>query len=348
MSSLPLNQIICADVREGLAGLPDESVQCCVTSPPYWGLRDYGLEPVVCGGDGCAHEWSSEGYVRERGNVDPDTRTITGSKEYYGEDSAGKIGRTTGQFCLHCGAWRGSLGLEPTPELYVEHLVQIFREVRRVLRKDGTVWLNLGSSYASSSMSASLSRPAWHEQPCGNGDKAQSDLQGTGSSCRHSDDEYPGDFQNHHGRTSHNVLSHRGDGEPPCMRARDNEHPGLAEASPGALLRGAQESTTPESSYRHPGAYDPEARVSACQSGHQIDAGSARASSHTGQSRHGKFSRDGFSASHKQDKEPFSRASQTASIGLDNDNGIIALANPDEKVDINVCAQYLWLSMAQR
>ena len=53
-------------------------------------------------------------------------------------------------FCQNCGAWRGSLGLEPTPELYVSHLVQIFREVRRVLRDDGTVWLNLGSSYAGS------------------------------------------------------------------------------------------------------------------------------------------------------------------------------------------------------
>lgn len=52
-----------------------------------------------------------------------------------------------GAFCLRCGAWRGSLGLEPTPELYVQHLVEIFREVRRVLRDDGTLWLNLGSSY---------------------------------------------------------------------------------------------------------------------------------------------------------------------------------------------------------
>jgi DNA modification methylase len=50
-------------------------------------------------------------------------------------------------FC-HCGAWRGDLGLEPTPELFIQHLVEIFREVRRVLRKDGTLWLNIGDSYA--------------------------------------------------------------------------------------------------------------------------------------------------------------------------------------------------------
>jgi DNA modification methylase len=56
-----------------------------------------------------------------------------------------------GCFCA-CTAWRGVLGLEPTPELYVAHLVEVFREVRRVLRDDGTCWLNLGDSYAGSGM----------------------------------------------------------------------------------------------------------------------------------------------------------------------------------------------------
>ncbi len=59
---------------------------------------------------------------------------------------AGK-GGSHGSFCSLCGAWRGCLGLEPTPELYVEHIVEIFREVRRVLRDDGTCWVNLGDSY---------------------------------------------------------------------------------------------------------------------------------------------------------------------------------------------------------
>lgn len=55
-----------------------------------------------------------------------------------------------GQFCQLCGAWRGSLGLEPTPELFISHLVQIFREAKRVLRDDGTLWVNMGDSYAAS------------------------------------------------------------------------------------------------------------------------------------------------------------------------------------------------------
>ena len=81
-----LDTIIHGDSLEQLRTLPDESVQCCITSPPYWGLRDYGCD--------------------------------------------------------------GQLGLEPTPEQYVARMVEIFAEVRRVLRPDGTLWLNLGDSYA--------------------------------------------------------------------------------------------------------------------------------------------------------------------------------------------------------
>jgi len=78
--------ILCGDVLEQLAGLPDGSARCCVTSPPYWGLRDYGVE--------------------------------------------------------------GQLGLESVPEEYTAKMVDVFREVRRVLADDGTLWMNLGDSYA--------------------------------------------------------------------------------------------------------------------------------------------------------------------------------------------------------
>jgi len=82
----PSLQIINADVLDGLRQIPDESVHCCVTSPPYWGLRDYSV--------------------------------------------------------------KGQLGLEQTPEEYVAKMVEVFREVRRVLRKDGVCFVNLGDSYA--------------------------------------------------------------------------------------------------------------------------------------------------------------------------------------------------------
>jgi DNA modification methylase len=80
-----MNQILHGDALTMLKTLPDESVHCCVTSPPYWGLRDYGVD--------------------------------------------------------------GQLGLEKTPQEYVAKMVEVFREVRRVLRSDGTLWLNMGDSY---------------------------------------------------------------------------------------------------------------------------------------------------------------------------------------------------------
>ena len=122
--------------------LPDESVHCVVTSPPYWNLRDFGLPPSVWGGDSeCPHYWLD-------GVVAPGARSSdskSGSKQL----NANRRDRMpTSAFCGECGAWLGALGLEPTVGLYVSHIVEIFREVWRVLRKDGTCWINLGDSYS--------------------------------------------------------------------------------------------------------------------------------------------------------------------------------------------------------
>jgi len=135
------NPIFIGDAREILRGMPAGSVQCCVTSPPYYGLRDYGVGPVVWGGErDCQHEWGAELPPHHPGQVE--------QSKWKNAEAAGK-GQTaaSGQFCSKCGAWRGNLGLEPTPELYCEHLVEIFQGVKRVLRDDGVVWLNLGNSY---------------------------------------------------------------------------------------------------------------------------------------------------------------------------------------------------------
>jgi DNA modification methylase len=82
------NNIHIGDAREVLATIPTDSVDCCVTSPPYFGLRDYGVT--------------------------------------------------------------GQIGLEETPEAYIARLIEVFREVQRVLKPNGTLWLNLGDSYAGS------------------------------------------------------------------------------------------------------------------------------------------------------------------------------------------------------
>jgi DNA modification methylase len=128
-----------------LATLPAESVQTCITSPPYWGLRDYGTATWEGGEAGCDHlaparrkysESSTLGPLRN--GLGPDNAAWTASTSQYA------------QTCPKCNARRidAQLGLEATPEAYVAAMVAIFREVRRVLRADGTCWLNLGDSYA--------------------------------------------------------------------------------------------------------------------------------------------------------------------------------------------------------
>jgi len=129
-------RILQGDCRDMLRSLPAESVQCAITSPPYWGLRDYGLPPSVWGGDVHEHEW-----------IECTRRGMNGGPSDKQQSNAGSWHEPHIYGTCPCGAWRGTLGLEPTPELYVAHMVEVFREVRRVLRKDGTLWLNLGDSY---------------------------------------------------------------------------------------------------------------------------------------------------------------------------------------------------------
>jgi DNA modification methylase len=149
-------RILYGHVLARLADLPDESVHCVVTSPPYYGLRSYGTAPQVWGGDpNCQHEWQTDHVIAETsGNVRWQHTTGGGgdgtmnrfAKSREDADDHREFTTVERGFC-RCGAWRGDLGLEPTPELFIQHLVEIFREIRRVLRKDGTLWLNIGDSY---------------------------------------------------------------------------------------------------------------------------------------------------------------------------------------------------------
>lgn len=129
------HRIIIGDCMEGMAGLPDGSVHCCITSPPYWGLRDYGTAEWDGGDPECDHVYNHgvQGATGQRAD-----RTFTAQAVY----------RDT---CRKCGARRidQQLGLEATPDEFVAKMVEVFREVRRVLRDDGTLWLNLGDSYSS-------------------------------------------------------------------------------------------------------------------------------------------------------------------------------------------------------
>jgi DNA modification methylase len=138
-------RILLGDVREKLADLPDESVHCVVTSPPYFGLRDYGTASWEGGDPACDH-------LKPCRNGAVASSTLRGREGPYPGEKAVIMGKPFGQSCGKCGATRTDkqIGLEPTPAEFVAVMVEVFREVRRVLRKDGTLWLNLGDTYASS------------------------------------------------------------------------------------------------------------------------------------------------------------------------------------------------------
>ncbi|MBF6555522.1 MAG: site-specific DNA-methyltransferase [Acidimicrobiales bacterium] len=185
MTDLPTGPeplVLRGDVLDWLRKLPGGSVQCVATSPAFWGLRRYDLcvcsqdyvrgdeehppprradgavrkkEPDPdcqwCGGTGkipgqevlwggdppCAHEWVATPPRRARKEADEGNLPSAGNYEAIG-----------GRFCSRCDAWFGSLGLEPTPSLYVAHIVSVCREVRRVLREDGVFFLEIGDTYS--------------------------------------------------------------------------------------------------------------------------------------------------------------------------------------------------------
>ena len=125
----------------------DGVFQTVVTSPPYYSLRKYsGEQRRVFGGDvGYEHEWEAG----SRKGISGGENEWSKSRHFYG-DRASEVPTTEFANCLKCGAWLGAYGLEPTLDMYVQHTVEWCREIWRVLRPDGTFWLNIGDSYAGS------------------------------------------------------------------------------------------------------------------------------------------------------------------------------------------------------
>ena len=136
---MEINKIYLGDNLATLKTFPDNSINCCITSPPYYGLRDYGTGKWVGGDPNCRH--MREGKHSNVINKDNDMQWESGLAV------GNAIFKTV---CPKCGAVREDLqvGLEETPEAYIARLVGIFREVKRVLTDDGTLWINIGDSYA--------------------------------------------------------------------------------------------------------------------------------------------------------------------------------------------------------
>lgn len=140
-----------------LQTLPECSINTCVTSPPYYGLRDYDTEPVVWGGDPThEHVWEQISNRKMQQLRLPDGPRKKEVWWKYREKTRQRgHGDSKGALCS-CGAWLGSLGCEPSPDMFVQHLVEVFAAVRRVLTEDGTLWVVIGDSHASADYNGGL------------------------------------------------------------------------------------------------------------------------------------------------------------------------------------------------
>lgn len=144
--SLTTSTILLGDVFEQLATLPDASVHCVVTSPPYWGLRDYGTGRWDGGDPNCPHSYKAGGT--NASTLGDYNNVLTAAAI---ERKVMEYGHATYRSeCKKCGARRvdRQIGLEESAAEYIDKMVAVFRDVRRVLRDDGTCWVNIGDSYA--------------------------------------------------------------------------------------------------------------------------------------------------------------------------------------------------------
>ena len=170
------------DCRDKLKELAERSVHCIVTSPPYYGLRDYGVA--------------------------------------------------------------GQIGLEPTPDAYVAELVAVFRECRRVLRDDGTLWLNLGSAYASGGKRSNQSPAPAHVPACDSDDIGQGDCSEPDYACSGQRDGSLDGSPSRHARTSDNGPSLSPDAPLSVPISHDSGRLDYVSASPAVSPLGVPQSNT--------------------------------------------------------------------------------------------------------
>ena len=122
------------DVFDNIKKLDDNTIDCVVTSPPYWGLRDYGTASYEGGDKNCNHTICDSGIDSKK------NKNIERPAQHFDKS-----------FCIKCGAKRidKQLGLEPTYQEHIQNIVELFRAMKPKLKDSATVWLNYGDSYAS-------------------------------------------------------------------------------------------------------------------------------------------------------------------------------------------------------
>ena len=135
-------------VLDMLNKIPDESVDCIVTSCPYYGLRSYkGADTIWGGNPECEHEWISQQNHKDNLRFRDPNHTASVGNNKNAEIFANPT--VLSGNCSKCGAWKGQLGLEPTYQMYIDHLMLVMKELKRVLKKTGTLFWNMGDSYSS-------------------------------------------------------------------------------------------------------------------------------------------------------------------------------------------------------
>lgn len=143
-----IKNILIGNVLEKIKSVKDKSVDCIITSPPYYAMRNYGTELQIWDEkSNCDHEWE-EIKIRRMNLSGGKTKKQLTNKGSFAVDYNSRY--AISYKCKHCGAWKGELGQEPTVELYISHLVQIFNECKRVLKDEGALWINIGDTYIDS------------------------------------------------------------------------------------------------------------------------------------------------------------------------------------------------------
>ncbi|MCP6718860.1 MAG: DNA methyltransferase [Patescibacteria group bacterium] len=144
------NEILVGHVLDKIPEIPDNSIHTILTSSPYWGKRDYGIPDVV-------FPTSESEYKCEKLNVEHEWEEAEKQPTKFGKDGntdekhiwtkERKTINNTSYFCKQCFSWLGQLGLEPSPQLFVDHLIQVFELLKPKLVDYGSLWVNLGDTY---------------------------------------------------------------------------------------------------------------------------------------------------------------------------------------------------------
>lgn len=160
-----INTIIVGDILDVIKSIPDESIDCTITSPPYWGLRNYGTVAWTGGRADCDHK-SAKLKTRLDYGSNQDER-----KGYPQSDVA-----KYKPICPDCGAIQEDyqLGNEPHFNDYLDKLIELFSEVRRILKPTGSAWVNLGDTYSSTPAGRATNLNAGNSRTSGDMDKSNS------------------------------------------------------------------------------------------------------------------------------------------------------------------------------